>query len=197
MSSLVPTVLGQRGIGSVAAGYYSSIYTIGNLVACFVAPLLAKKLGGTKRTVLIFALLAAVFVAFGCNALKASSSCWRCSSPASSLEATSRCSSRCPSSLRVWARTGRHRRWSRRHRGTSWRGSPAQLCPATHSGEQPWCRIHSRRCLSGGHCGVLSAASKEGMTSVWQGLPVALYLITESRLEYAAFIPWDWNESPL
>lgn len=68
MSSLVPTVLGQRGIGSVAAGYYSSIYTIGNLVACFVAPLLAKKLGGTKRTVLIFALLAAVFVAFGCNA---------------------------------------------------------------------------------------------------------------------------------
>lgn len=68
MSSMGPTILTTRGIGSVAAGYYTSIYTIGALISCYVAPMLAKALRSVKRTVVIFTLAAAFCVAFGWRA---------------------------------------------------------------------------------------------------------------------------------
>jgi sugar phosphate permease len=68
MSSLVPTVLGTRGMDSVKAGYYTSAYTIGALVGCVVSPMLAKKLGGSRNTVALFCAVAAILVAFGWRA---------------------------------------------------------------------------------------------------------------------------------
>jgi NNP family nitrate/nitrite transporter-like MFS transporter len=68
MSSLIPTILAGRGISSVSAGYYSSAYTIGCFLGCIVGPMLAKKLGGTRRTLVILTLLAGVLVAFGWQA---------------------------------------------------------------------------------------------------------------------------------
>jgi MFS family permease len=67
MGSLMPTALATRGIDSTAAGYYTSAYTIGSLVACIVAPRVAKR-WGTKRTVAVLSLAAAVLVAIGWKA---------------------------------------------------------------------------------------------------------------------------------
>jgi sugar phosphate permease len=64
MSSFVPTILQSRGIDAVASGYYSSAYTIGNLVSCIVVPMVAQK-AGTKRTVLVLDVCAFLLVAFG------------------------------------------------------------------------------------------------------------------------------------
>lgn len=64
MSSFVPTILQSRGIDSVAAGYYSSAYTIGSLVSCILVPMVAQKLG-TKRTLVILDVCAFAMVGFG------------------------------------------------------------------------------------------------------------------------------------
>lgn len=64
MSSFVPTILQSRGIDSVAAGYYSSAYTIGSLLSCVIVPEAAQKMG-TKRAIIVLDACAFVLVSFG------------------------------------------------------------------------------------------------------------------------------------
>lgn len=64
IGSFLPTALSTNDIDPVTAGLYASVYTIGNLLGCFVAPWLATRIGGTKRVMIIFAVLAAIGVAF-------------------------------------------------------------------------------------------------------------------------------------
>ena len=68
VSSYLPTILTSRGISQIAAGYYSSIYTIGSLLSCFIAPIIVPKVGGCKKLFLLFAALGALGVAFSWRA---------------------------------------------------------------------------------------------------------------------------------
>ena len=67
-SSYLPTVLAERGIEQVAAGYYSSAYTLGHLLSCFLAPFIASKAGGCKKLFPVFAVLGALGVALSWRA---------------------------------------------------------------------------------------------------------------------------------
>lgn len=68
MSSFIPTILGTRDISDVSAGYYSSSYTIGCFLGCILGPMAAKKIGGTRRTVVLICILGGALVAFGWQA---------------------------------------------------------------------------------------------------------------------------------
>ncbi len=64
VGSFAPTALQERGIDAVAAGTYSSVYTIGCFLSCFIAPVLAEKLKSIKIAVILQAVIAFVGVGF-------------------------------------------------------------------------------------------------------------------------------------
>lgn len=63
-SSSIPMALGTRGFDSITAANLSASITIGNFIGCFAAPLCIRILKSQKITLIIFALLAAMGVAF-------------------------------------------------------------------------------------------------------------------------------------
>lgn len=64
MSSFLPTALISKGVHSKIAGILAACYTQGNLLGCFVAPLSIKCLKSQKKTLIIFAILAAAGITF-------------------------------------------------------------------------------------------------------------------------------------
>ncbi|MDR1901954.1 MAG: MFS transporter [Treponema sp.] len=68
ISSFLPTILGGRGIDPVAAGIYGSAVTIGNLLGCIFAPVLAGRLGLNKPFLYLFTIISVVGAAFGWQA---------------------------------------------------------------------------------------------------------------------------------
>lgn len=64
IGGFLPTALGSRGVAATTAGTMAAFYTIGNLAGCFVAPAAIGILKSQKKVLFIFALLAAVGIAF-------------------------------------------------------------------------------------------------------------------------------------
>ncbi len=64
MSSFTPTLLAERNIDSVQAGYYTSAYTIGCLASCYIAPAIVRKTKRYRLTCGCFAAIAFIGVAF-------------------------------------------------------------------------------------------------------------------------------------
>ena len=64
VTSFLPMALATRGIDEVAAGGYTSLMTVGNVIGALVGPLMAVKLKNTRLVMGIFAVLAGFGVAF-------------------------------------------------------------------------------------------------------------------------------------
>ena len=62
--SFLPTALGQRGIETAAAGFYASIFTVGNIVGCMVSPGLSARIRRKKLFLLLCIWIAAVGIVF-------------------------------------------------------------------------------------------------------------------------------------
>lgn len=64
ISSFLPTALAGRGVAAGTAGTMAACYTMGNLLGCFAAPATIKILKSQKKTLILFAVLAAAGIAF-------------------------------------------------------------------------------------------------------------------------------------
>ena len=64
LSSFLPTALAGRGVAAGTAGTMAACYTMGNLLGCFAAPATIKILKSQKKTLILFAVLAAAGIAF-------------------------------------------------------------------------------------------------------------------------------------
>ncbi len=64
VSSFLPTALASREITSETSGTMAACYTLGNLLGCFAAPATIQLLKSQKKTLSLYAVLAAVGIVF-------------------------------------------------------------------------------------------------------------------------------------
>jgi NNP family nitrate/nitrite transporter-like MFS transporter len=68
LSSFLPAILAEKGIGAVAAGMYGTAVTIGNLLGCLFIPVIMGRIGRNKPVIYILIIISAAGAAFGWQA---------------------------------------------------------------------------------------------------------------------------------
>jgi NNP family nitrate/nitrite transporter-like MFS transporter len=65
LTSFLPAILSERGIGAVSAGMYGTAVTIGNFLGCLFIPVIAGRIGRNKPLIYILIIISAAGSAFG------------------------------------------------------------------------------------------------------------------------------------